>query len=567
MNRNLFFLLFACLGFFSCSDDFLSDTGNIDPYQHQGNKFTVSEAKQLFESYATTLPTRSGALKRQGKLDPGLVSPQWEKAMESQDNRQGSVDIPIQTSFRYQVKRSEAAHKGRQAYTVSVYQKLVVVKEWETSQQGIYIQTIIPDKMYAKKHKKSLETLFLNSSDRKDFSGMLVYTDLRGGIPIRISRYESGKLTDGIYLFNKQHDFQTTLNKINSMLSGLKIRYALPLTRSLVSTEDDGGAWGEDSDEWWYHTEGDSYTNDDGITCWDAQDSNGNHYMVGDMNGDGQPDTLMGDSSTANPDGGGSGDIWNGGGGGSESGGSSGGGNTGGGGGGGGGSSGGSYPRPIPDPDLTIPIGKDYYQRRIEDFKRRYPDLEPPSYYKDYAEFYMNRFTTETRPILSEAGQKWVDKTMKLLQEAITKILKDNHYIEKEPDRFMKAAFKSHVQAYIDGGILTLSMTDKVDILLTVYPEDLLSPLGIEQAKAVAIKQFEYYNKYPAFKYEQYCEFMLKYPIYTAKVIKYASNSRKPNTRSATTISTMDVYNVVLGDFVEYFEAQYGVHFERPANN
>lgn len=179
----------------------------------------------------------------------------------------------------------------------------------------------------------------------------------------------------------------------------------------------------------------------------------------------------------------------------------------------------------------------------------------------------MNRFTTETRPILSEAGQKWVDTTMELLQKAITKILDKDHYIEKEPGRFMKAAFESHVQAYIDGGILTLSMTDKVDILLTVYPEDLLSPLGIEQAKAVAIKQFEYYNKYPAFKYEQYCEFMLKYPIYTAKVIKYASNSRKPNTRSATTISTMDVYNVVLGDFVEYFEAQYGVHFERPANN
>lgn len=93
MNRNLFFLLFACLGFFSCSDDFLSDTGNIDPYQHQGNKFTVSEAKQLFESYATTLPTRSGALKRQGKLDPGLDHPDRERLLP-EANRGFQTPLP-----------------------------------------------------------------------------------------------------------------------------------------------------------------------------------------------------------------------------------------------------------------------------------------------------------------------------------------------------------------------------------------------------------------------------------------------------------------------------------------
>ena len=62
----------------------------------------------------------------------------------------------------------------------------------------------------------------------------------------------------------------------------------------------------------------------------------------------------------------------------------------GGGGGGGGGTTPGTSPVPQPDP-LTEYIGKDnYYLKRIEDFKKRYPNAEVPDYYKNYGDFYLH---------------------------------------------------------------------------------------------------------------------------------------------------------------------------------
>ncbi|MDJ0619878.1 MAG: S8 family serine peptidase [Calothrix sp. MO_192.B10] len=61
----------------------------------------------------------------------------------------------------------------------------------------------------------------------------------------------------------------------------------------------------------------------------------------------------------------------------------------------------------------------DYYQESYQYLQRRNPDLEPPDYYMEYGEKYINRFTNKTRPNLSEDGKQWLDRAKQKLQEAI----------------------------------------------------------------------------------------------------------------------------------------------------
>lgn len=587
---SLIFLIILSMGYFSCSEDPLYQNEHFFQNLPEKSKFTVSEARAFFEAQQKQLPTRSALHKRSGRFDPGIFAPRWEEAKESANRQEGSVDVPIYSSWRYQAGRKEIRKGKKRTYWVTVSQKLVVVKDWNTNKNAMYILNIIPDKNYSKKNKGDISGRFTNSGSRKDFCGLFVYTDLKGGLPVCVTRYKSGEPTDGVYLFNKNHGLKPTLEKLNAMLKGIRLRYGAPLTRA--NSEDDDDYWNDEDDEDnegnkeegdddWLFPDGDSYTDEDGNTCWDFEDKNGNQYTAVDWDGDGMPDSIMGDTSSITPDSGGDfdfggwlNDFW-------------------------GGFDPGNNenneddydddnnilpPYINPDqgntntgnnthngnnnsglsPDIEIPFGKDYYKQRIQDFRKRYPTKTPPPYYSHYAEFYMNEFTERTRPLLSAQGQRWVDKTLLLLQKHMNKILENNTTIEIFPKQLEEAAFNSHVDAYCDGGLLTLSMTDKMIIFTTVYPEDLFTPLGIKQVKEVMKRQITYYCEHPLFAYEQYQEFVSHYPEYLVMLEDYAHNKRRYKTRSGSDISTIEVYNVILEDLTTFFENSYNVHFDRP---
>jgi len=90
-------------------------------------------------------------------------------------------------------------------------------------------------------------------------------------------------------------------------------------------------------------------------------------------------------------------------------------------------------------------------------------------------------------------------------------IVQNHEGIESNTEELTDLAFKSHVNAYEDAGILSLSVMDKVKITLTVEPQDLLSERGLLQAGQVAADQLEVYQNNPRFAAKQAGEAVLGY--------------------------------------------------------
>jgi len=157
--------------------------------------------------------------------------------------------------------------------------------------------------------------------------------------------------------------------------------------------------------------------------------------------------------------------------------------------------------------DLSHLIGTDfYYEARAIDFELRNPGETAPEYYREYGHKYLHEFKYETRENLSPEGQIWLDKALVNLQYAMEKGLRENPSLESNSDAHRKFAFDTHVDAYEDAGVLSLSVMDKVKITLTPEPQDLLSEEGLKQARQVAADQLEMYQKNPRFAAQQASE-------------------------------------------------------------
>jgi len=104
---------------------------------------------------------------------------------------------------------------------------------------------------------------------------------------------------------------------------------------------------------------------------------------------------------------------------------------------------------------------------------------------------------------LTSDGQVWLDRALQNLQLAIENELSVNPEIELNNTAFHNFAFDSHVPAYEAAGVLQLGVLDKVKILLTPNPADLLSEAGIRQATQIAEDQIGYYLNHPIFASQQ----------------------------------------------------------------
>lgn len=133
-----------------------------------------------------------------------------------------------------------------------------------------------------------------------------------------------------------------------------------------------------------------------------------------------------------------------------------------------------------------VPTGRvDYYRRREEDFRARNPGMQPPAYYLQYGDKYVRAFSALGPEQLSLDGLKWRDKALKLLQVEMEKARVDNGCkfaeLERHPEDFREFAYSTHVTAYLDAGLLSLSTQDLTAILTTPDLQDLLNKDGLAQ--------------------------------------------------------------------------------------
>lgn len=310
INLCIIILILSCWG---CYEDPLKDQ-NDEPLR--SGQLTVEKAYDLFKEYAynTGVSTRSiEAGSQKDNLDPGIVTPAWENAALSATRVNSFVNVPIVTTNHYQVK--SPYNKD----WVNVAQKLVVVQEDATQRYNIYLLNIIPEGQFAVEHRNGIADLCQGGQRSDDFSGLIVYTKMQGGLPVYVASYNGGELKKEVFLFDERFSFKENLDRINSLLSGYSLRTSnMLLTRASFSesggSEEEsgggaggssgggsggssgdgpgGGSGGSSEGNWQFHTEGDSFQQD-GFTCWHSSDGKGNHYIVADLNGDGKPDTIL----------------------------------------------------------------------------------------------------------------------------------------------------------------------------------------------------------------------------------------------------------------------------------
>jgi hypothetical protein len=135
--------------------------------------------------------------------------------------------------------------------------------------------------------------------------------------------------------------------------------------------------------------------------------------------------------------------------------------------------------------DLSHLVGTlGYYRARYRDFAGREPYRSPPDYYLVYGEKYARRFTQVLRPKLSRFGQRWVDRTFELLQEAIeTRRRRDPAgfaVLERDGAAFRSFAFETHADAYVSAGVCFLPQSDQMRIMATPDVLDVV-PGGLGQ--------------------------------------------------------------------------------------
>ena len=99
---------------------------------------SVEEARRYFESeYGTLSVTKTvNGEARVPWLMPGDITPMWEKAVESWKGNTASVDVEVIPTYRYRAVRSEFRNGKAEAYSVDVYQKLVVVNDLVKKEEG-----------------------------------------------------------------------------------------------------------------------------------------------------------------------------------------------------------------------------------------------------------------------------------------------------------------------------------------------------------------------------------------------------------------------------------------------
>lgn len=289
INLCITILILCCWG---CYEDPLEDQGNE---RLRPGQLTVEKAYDLFKEYAYNSGVASRSIEvdvQKTNLDPGIVTPSWEGASLSTTRVNSFVNVPIITTNNYQVKSPYNED------WVNVEQKLVVVQEDATQRFSIYLLNLIPEGEFATKHSNGVVGLCQAGRMPEDFSGLVVYTKMQGGLPVYVASYCEGELMKEVFLFDEKFSFEENLDRINSLLCGYSLQSCnIALSRSSYSESGGSGSGssGSSGSDWQFHTDGSSFQHD-GYTCWYSTDSNGNRYIVADTNGDGKPDSIYGDS-------------------------------------------------------------------------------------------------------------------------------------------------------------------------------------------------------------------------------------------------------------------------------
>lgn len=560
-KTKLFFFWIALFSLFcySCMDD------RLDPVpgeKRQTILFSVNDAREFFENNATDLSplsfTGTSVARSAGRANVEL-NPEWNNAMISGHKGVTLIEIPLYSTSTVLVREGIFKNKRLVGTRTTISERRLIIAKRANGEVDMFVATIVPE---ARSIEDDLSEMLKDFRylGGGSFSGKVFCSTLEGKF-VKAFGYTDGKLNGTLNTRIRQASGERHTG--DEAYSRLIFSETSSTRASMFSGNESGGGGGINYDKCQHgYTKGfcphgcrAEVEEVEIITCRYCGTQNGCVCSRCFYCGNREPECSCtrctrchekmqncrcyeypDPDKPVNPPGGGGGGI-----------------NPG-------------------NPTLSQPdvlneyIGEDnYYLKRVEDFKKRYPNAEEPDYYKNYGDFYLHEFKYKTYNMLSSEGKTWCLKTLELLQRAMSNLLSKDPDLELDHNAFTKAAFATHVNAYCEAGIMWLSVLDKALIFTTVYPSDLFSENGLKQVAEVSAKQIQTYMQNPTFAWEQAQELSRNWEMYQALMLTYLqekdkSDPRKvsPRGRSGATVDSDNLMRLFFGESVEYFKATFG---------
>ena len=284
--KNYFCLSVFLLLLVGCVDDYVGTSKKQKDAEANPNDFSLQEAHEFFDKAMEFAPvTRSGErLRSDGVSFPtGEFTVCWDDARKGQREEVVYYDFPIETQMHYKVRRMIKNTEGRKSFReVSVYQRLMVMKDLRRQKRAVYIVTFIPD---SKSTGKVRCERFMRRADNGHYSGVVLYLNPYDYRPVRVDRYKGGVQTGGVFLSGNVKDAVSKVRYAQELRGNIQVASRQAVSPMTLDENDDEWDW-EDSE---------LEDNGDGTWNYHGEDADGNEhdYTLIDTDGDGAPDSVF----------------------------------------------------------------------------------------------------------------------------------------------------------------------------------------------------------------------------------------------------------------------------------
>lgn len=269
----------AIVSLWRCSEE---PVGELNT--REDDRLTTQKANELYDSYMGREKSRGMETATLNvALNPGELTVEWNAAVEMDFGTKSFVNVPIIASRRYMVFSPE--DQG----WVPVTQKLVMVQDDTAKIYTIYLLSIIPEGRYREVKEGVLADSCHGSVMPADFSGRIIYTNPFGGLPFYVGAYQDGRLTEKVFLFDKEGTFEENLQRVNRMLEGYRWQEIEQDSRSVDMGWENNPGGGND----WNYQPGGGSSGGSGDNSGSFSGEGENNYTWIDTDGDGIADSVL----------------------------------------------------------------------------------------------------------------------------------------------------------------------------------------------------------------------------------------------------------------------------------
>lgn len=196
--------------------------GYIESEISSKQKFTLERARSTHET-ACEQATRSDG--EYGFLYSGELDLWWDTAQYSESYTAESydVDVDVERYFKQVFFQSDSSFMLH-----TVYPRIVVVEErLRERNPASYVAFYFPDVLASGENEQALGDGLLNSLPKEGFTGVIVYTTLKG-YPVAASRHQEGKqttqaflgdATDSLSLINEIEKYNRIVQNIHILIT------------------------------------------------------------------------------------------------------------------------------------------------------------------------------------------------------------------------------------------------------------------------------------------------------------------------------------------------------------